>query len=233
VPHEPLAVIFRLGSPVAVGPHPLTLDAILGAAAAEVRHGVGWADRHPTDLEWQDDLDLPLSMVGRRHVFYRASQAWFPRRRLLGAEGFVKTWSAGPDERWLGSGRRGGGSIDTHRGLFKGYQETVRSITAPHVVFFAHGDGRAVADLARRVAAIGRKREIGFGRVRECAVRRFPLDLALWYRGLPQRPIPVDEAAATPGAPSHVDAPVTMLAFRAPGWWSENQAFCYRPEWVI
>lgn len=115
------------------------------------------------------------------------------------------------------------GLVNTGRGEFKDYAMPVVAVSAGKVVFFANGDEAEIRRLLGHVVAIGKKRAIGFGMIREWVVERTSKDVSIYMPGGVSRNVPkrFDERPKR----------VQWMSYMYPYWDRTKFAECSIPKW--
>lgn len=204
LPCRPLQVQVDLLTPLATGPDPLCLDALLADRVALRLFGAAARDRSRAMV----DLPLPLRRTGE---VWHASIG-FPAPGAPGQDWLAKRWAVDPPP---GASERLGWS--------RAYHMPVRYLATPSLVFWANGNLEEIRRLLSGLQAIGKHRKKGFGQVRRVTVRPAARDWSLWRAGQPQRPIPVHQV------PGPWTCYIGVTGFRPPAWDPRNQGLCVMP----
>ena len=203
----PLKVTFLLRTPVALGFPWIFFDSLL--AHVMLREELG--ERYyslPTKIPIDRVPELPLKRWGDVYV---ASVSIFEPEAELAVYQFYKRGDF-PFPR--GKVRRGSG-------FFKDFIVRAPYVPAHRVVFYATGEAGEVERLVRKVAALGKERNVGFGAVRDVEVEEWGQEWGLVRGGLAMRPIPVRLLKR------YEDA--AYLAYRPPYWAKESVELCAVP----
>jgi len=116
--------------------------------------------------------------------------------------------------------------IETSKGRYKAYHMPVFYRVAPWVRWWAVGDAAAIKDLLATIAAIGKKRVYGWGRVLRWEVQEMSEDKSVIVAGVPQRSVPVTSETQRLVAPGIRQV---FWGYYPPYYESANQAMCYMP----
>lgn len=207
-------VTARLAAPIVFGGGYLTFDALLAALIFERTGDVdaahGGVPLARTDGLFHASAAICEAVETRRVSFVanlRADHALDPDLLLKNQHGKV--------HRKIGR---------TRRQEFGAVLNTCTAVSAPEVVWFAEGDGDAVARLLDGARFIGKRRGSGFGEVSRWSCAPGDHDGVVGPFGDPLRPVPVDMFAGDRTGP-RVDA-----AWRPAYWHPENRAVCHAPE---
>lgn len=195
--HVPMRIIARMSEPIAYLGDLLHVDAPISYGAF---HDLDYATRRTIPdvqcTDWPIDLTLPLSTwwVAAADSTHdpRLEKRW--RRGSDGPPAMLWGWcaSAADESAWEGRGAvevrkkpalgemsRYTPDKTTHLGSgpMKAYDLAVPTVLAREVTWYAHGDPDKVRHLlATHVPAIGKKRNIGNGTVREWVVESCDVD---------------------------------------------------------
>jgi len=190
----PLEIVARLvDGRVATYDGYLPIDSVLAWA---------WVAEHRPDLlevtqpgQLEEDLEIPLPLTRRVYAdgdwCWAASFAVAPRaqeRRQI----WHRRFDAAAAEEY--TDRRG--QVNTSGGRLRDYRVPLPILLVPELRWYCVGDGEEILCLLRPVAAVGKKRAQGLGRVREWVVQPAPEDRS-WWRPHPD-PDGTDEVAIRP-----------------------------------
>lgn len=225
--YVPMRVLARLNEPVGYLGDLMHLDGFLHYAAY---HDLDLATRKTIEpietATWPQDFGQPLSTwsvpapagVGDRLLKSRNGLRRAGTDCPHGTERRLWGWcaSAADETKWLGRDvievrkRPALGdmvkytdakSVTISAGPLKAYDLKIPTVLALEVEWFAHGDPDKVRHLlTEHVPSIGKKRNIGNGRVREWVVEQVVDDLSVVdARGQARRRLPAGAAAGSPG----------------------------------
>ena len=203
----PLKVAFRLRTPVALGFPWIFFDSLLAHIALREELGERYYSL-PTKIPVDRIPELPLK---RWRGVYVASVSIFEPEAELAVYQFYKR---GDFPFPKGKIRRGSG-------FFKDFIIRAAYVPAHRVVFYATGEAAEVERLVKKVLALGKERNVGFGAVRDVEVEEVEEEWGLVRGGLAMRPIPVRLLK------SYVDA--AYLAYKPPYWAKESVELCAVP----
>lgn len=221
---QPLELTLELRSPVGVG-HPwINSDGLIAHLAALEEYGREYLDliaestiRAPTDL----DLDVPLAVTeGVRH----ASVSFFDdstRLKTTLYKRYLESRSHLVDSRK--------NKIRTNSGVYKNDIITLPYYPASECRFyFLATDPEYLKTLfSRHFTALGKKRSVGFGAVRDMEWRPLESDMSVVSEGRAMRPVPVELLDSWSES--------EYISWRPPYWADENHAECAPPgaeiEW--
>lgn len=196
----------------------LPLDGLLAYAARLRRVGMtGMALRQDEAVE--DEL-LPLARRGAGADWYWAASCadchWAARDTAHWNKRFDLAEAHRID--WQGKAAK----VVYTGGYYKAWHQPLYLLLTDRLVWYAVGDGAAVADLLADVPAVGKKTAMGYGALVDgFTVEPWPHDWSERRDGQPMRPLPLT-AAATPG---HVG----WYGIRAPYWHPAQRRLCAMP----
>lgn len=113
------------------------------------------------------------------------------------------------------------GKIRRGSGFFKDFNLKNVYIPAKSVVFYVTGEAGEICKLLKKIVALGKDRNIGFGFVREVAVEETEEECGLVNSGICMRPIPIKYLA------TYEDS--AYIAYKPPYWSKENVELCSVP----
>ena len=203
----PLKVVFFLRTPVALGFPWIFFDSLIAHVALREELGERYYSL-PTKTPIDRIPDLPLK---RWRDVYVASVSVFEHEAELAVYQFYKR---GDFPFPKGKIRRGSG-------FFKDFIIRAAYVPAHKVVFYATGELEEVERLVKRVSALGKERNVGFGAVKEVVVEEVEEEWGLVRGGLAMRPIPVKLLRR------YEDA--AYLAYKPPYWAKESVDLCAVP----
>jgi CRISPR type IV-associated protein Csf3 len=170
--HQPFTVMAELAAGIALGGGwGLALDALLAAeiwAEQKARlHAAGRVTTRLVDTDDVPDMDLPLSTCrasdGRWHW---AATCAVPRGVVDGHERDIRYWTGRMDERtYRQTTAAMPGTVATHQGRWRNRIMPVIVTMCQRVSWRGVGDVEQVGQLLAPIAAIGKKRSQGEGRV--------------------------------------------------------------------
>lgn len=105
---------------------------------------------------------------------------------------YSKRWNNNADElvKYRGKGRA---EIDTARGEFKNYHNSIIYRTSSKIVFFARGDKEKISQLLNNyIFYIGKKSSQGFGAIKKWIVEEIENDYSIIKDKLPMRFLPLE-----------------------------------------
>ena len=222
--HTPMRVVAHMGNPIAYADDGLHLDGLLHSAA---RHDLDERTRRTIEpietAEWPTDFGLPLSTwsaptapdvddrlcKSHKQLVKGAGGRGRDERRLWG-------WCASDvASEWLGRSvmevRKKPAlgemvryardkTVTIGAGPLKAHDLRLPTVTALEVVWFALGDIERVRHLlVEHVHSIGRKRNIGGGKVLRWTVEACDEDRSTVADGRPMRRLPAGAADGAPG----------------------------------
>lgn len=117
--------------------------------------------------------------------------------------------------------------VNTSSGAFKSYNAALPYSATDELTFFFEGDPeRTVALIEDHVAAVGKKRSQGFGRIRDVQVTSAEgaVESAIYHNGRVLRSLPASFATTVPEG-----VRIERRTVRPPYWHAENQALGYPP----
>lgn len=219
--YAPMRVVAVMDEPIGYLGDLLHLDAPLSYAAyhaldLQTRKSIA-PPGSPEFEDWPIDLELPLSTWWLPYVVHEhgaIDPRLCKRNRNDPSDRSQRLWgwcaSAADEAAWgvrsklevrkrpeLGRMARytDARSANISSGHMKAYDLAVPTVFAREVVWFAHGDADRVRDLLNRfVPAIGKKRNIGSGTVREWRVEACDEDRSTVTEGAPRRRLPCGAA---------------------------------------
>jgi len=203
----PLRVAFSLRTPVALGFPWIFFDSLLAHVALREELGERYYSL-PTKIPVDRIPDLPLK---RWRGVYVASVSVFEPETELAVYQFYKRGDF-PFPR---------GKIRRGSGFFKDFIVRAAYVPAHRVVFYATGELEEVGRLVKKVSALGKERNVGFGAVKEVRVEETEGEWGLARDGLAMRPIPVKLLRR------YEDA--AYLAYKPPYWAKESVDLCAVP----
>jgi len=203
----PLRVAFFLRTPVALGFPWIFFDSLLAHVALREELGERYYSL-PTKIPIDRIPDLPLK---RWRGVYVASVSVFEPEAELSVYQFYKRGDF-PFPR---------GKIRRGSGFFKDFIIRAAYVPAHKVVFYATGELEGVERLVKKVSALGKERNVGFGAVKEVRVEETEEEWGLVRDGLAMRPIPVKLLRR------YEDA--AYLAYKPPYWAKESVDLCAVP----
>lgn len=203
----PLKVTFFLRTPVALGFPWIFFDSLLAHVALREELGERYYSL-PTKTPIDRIPDLPLK---RWRGVYVASVSVFEPEAVLAVYQFYKRGDF-PFPR---------GKIRRGSGFFKDFIIRAAYVPAHRVVFYATGETAEVERLVKKVSALGKERNVGFGAVKEVRVEETEGEWGLVRDGLAMRPIPVKLLRR------YEDA--AYLAYKPPYWAKESVDLCAVP----
>lgn len=106
------------------------------------------------------------------------------------------------------------------QGRYKAYHMPLPTLVCEKAVWYAYGDGVAIADLLLPISAVGKKRSAGNGSVIRWEIAEIAEDYSEWKGGHLMRPLP------GPLAEGITPLDIQYIAYRAPQWHVSNQAMC-------
>lgn len=118
-------------------------------------------------------------------------------------------------------------SVNIAAGAYKGVDLAFEGVWADHVTWYAFGDRNGVAELLERVTHLGKKHNLGWGRVKAWTVESGPGDIdwetMRWTTGGRQlvRPMPVLWTHAV-----DADGPALRRSVRPPYWLPSRLVTC-------
>lgn len=219
---DPLRITARMAGEIVYLGDLLHLDGPIAAAVFADLDDRTRATIPPIEAtDWPIDLELPLSTwwVDYDPGAHGEIDARLLKRRKTGVSSTApQLWgwccSAADDETWRHRGKRAvrkkpdlarmgrytdAGSAHLSSGHMKAYDLAFPTVLADRVVWHAHGDGdRIKALLQRHVPAIGKKRNIGGGRVIEWIVEPDDCDRSVVDDGRLMRRLPFGAADGSP-----------------------------------
>jgi len=203
----PLKVTFFLRTPVALGFPWIFFDSLLAHVALREELGERYYSL-PTKTPIDRIPDLPLK---RWRSVYVASVSVFEPETELAVYQFYKRGDF-PFPR---------GKIRRGSGFFKDFIIRAAYVPAHRVVFYATGEAVEVERLVKKVSALGKERNVGFGAVKEVRVEEVGEEWGLVRGDLAMRPIPVKLLRR------YEDA--AYLAYKPPYWAKESVDLCAVP----
>jgi hypothetical protein len=203
----PLKVVFFLRTPVALGFPWIFFDSLIAHVALREELGERYYSL-PTKIPIDRIPDLPLK---RWRGVYVASVSVFEPEAVLAVYQFYKRGDF-PFPR---------GKIRRGSGFFKDFIIRAAYVPAHRVVFYATGETAEVERLVKKVSALGKERNVGFGAVKEVRVEETEGEWGLVRDGLAMRPIPVKLLRR------YEDA--AYLAYKPPYWAKESVDLCAVP----
>jgi len=203
----PLKVAFFLQTPVALGFPWIFFDSLIAHVALREELGERYYSL-PTKIPVDRIPDLPLK---RWRGVYVASVSIFEPETELAVYQFYKRGDF-PFPR---------GKIRRGSGFFKDFIIRAAYVPAHKVVFYATGELEEVERLVKKVSALGKERNVGFGAVKEVRVEETEEEWGLVRDGLAMRPIPVKLLRR------YEDA--AYLAYKPPYWAKESVDLCAVP----
>lgn len=220
----PLKLTLKLETPTGIG-HPwINSDGLVAHLAALDEYGREYLDliaestiNAPTDL----DLNLPLKTTnGIRH----ASASFFDDTEKRTTK-LYKRYMEGRSH--MVDSRRN--KIRTNSGVYKNDIIRLPYYPASECMFYfgATAPDRLQQLFNDHFSALGKKRAVGFGAVREMEWSETEEDMSVVYDGRAMRPIPAEKL-------SHAEQ-TEYVSWRPPYWADENHAECAPPgaevEW--
>jgi hypothetical protein len=203
----PLRVVFRLRTPVALGFPWIFFDSLLAHVALREELGERYFSL-PTKTPADRIPDLPLK---KWRGVYVASVSVFEPETEVAVYQFYKRGDF-PFPR---------GKIRRGSGFFKDFIIKAAYVPAHRVVFYATGELEEVERLVKKVSALGKERNVGFGAVKEVHVEEVEEEWGLVRGGVAMRPIPVRLLKR------YEDA--AYLAYKPPYWAKESVDLCAVP----
>lgn len=203
----PLEVVFHLRTPVALGFPWIFFDSLL----AHIRLKEELGERYyslPTKVPMGAQLRVPLKRWRDVPV---ASVSIFEPQAGLAVFSFFKRGDF-PFPR---------GRVERSRGFFKDYYLRAAYIPAVRVRFYCTGELEEVARLCRKVPALGKERNIGFGFIKRVEVREVEEEWGLVWNGVAMRPIPVRYLKSWEDA--------AWMAYKPPYWSKKSFDLCAVP----
>jgi CRISPR type IV-associated protein Csf3 len=218
---KPLRVSAALASPVLSNDFTLPLDGILLALALERQLGPPPA-LAPGQFMTYDRALLPLARVAddTSYWFYAASFAVWERAYSDDTYAISKRFDL--NAALLHSSAK---RVEVDKGRYKLARRPFRGRHAPEVAWYVVGDQGALQDLLTPCLSIGKKRQTGWGAVREWRVEAWEEDTSVWRDGELMRAVP---KAYVPGRVPN--ASVAYTAFRPPYWQLEHVQLCLVPR---
>ena len=212
-----LRVDIHFASPVSIGTLPTHLDALLAFCWYLDN---GYYD-HPATREQIVEPELPLE---RFRDIWKASAGF-----VVGVES-VDTWHKRWEDRYEEyvdfKGRKE--KINIGSGYFKSYAMPLRIISTPKMVFFAVGDKEEIERLLKKyLIAVGKKRRIGYGLVKDVEVFEIDKDRSILMPGGVAREIPVDYVEY------YMPNEIIVSTYKIPYWLPDNMKRIYVPKWFF
>ena len=204
---EPLEVVFRLKTPVALGFPWISFDSLLAHVKLKELLGEHYYAL-PTKIPASADLDVPVKLWRDVPV---ASVSIFEPEPLLQVFSYFKRGDL-PFPR---------GKVSRASGFFKDFYLKTAYAPAERVRFYCTGEREEVERLCRKVPALGKERNIGFGFVEGVEVREAEGEWGLVKDGVAMRPIPVEYLKRWEDA--------AFLAYKPPYWSKHNVKLCCIP----
>jgi hypothetical protein len=204
---EPLEVVFHLRTPVALGFPWISFDALL----AHIRLKEELGERYyslPTKVPAGGAPDVPIKRW--RDVPVASVSIFEPEPQLQLFQYFKRGDLPFPK-----------GRVSRASGFFKDFYLRAAYAPVQRVRFYCTGEKEEVERLCRKVPALGKERNIGFGFVKGVEVREVVEEWGLVRGGLAMRPIPVRYLKRWEDA--------AYLAYKPPYWSKKSVDLCCVP----
>lgn len=238
----PLRITMELETPLVYPSRPIHLDAILTRVVSDELFP-GKIDRQPQEYI---EIPLPLEKTQGQKPVWKASCAYRLGKSMRMMDFWVRrpfndyepyraqkvVWSAGifGDKPVPAPGTyiilepATGPYVDVASGGFKAFYESREIITVTKLIFHAVGNRQEVERLLSRVSSIGKKRSIGFAKVKSVIVEEIEEDFSLFDKnGRPARYLPMVDF------PEDIRARVEPAPPRPPYWSVEDLSLCWAP----
>ncbi len=109
--------------------------------------------------------------------------------------------------------------IETGKGKFKNYSNTINTIHSSEIIFYCFGDKEKISKLLEKVYSIGKKISQGYGIVREWKIEE--CNEINWFDiDTPFRPIPCEMFKSN-------NKNRKVVAYKFPYWYKGNKKLCY------
>lgn len=109
--------------------------------------------------------------------------------------------------------------IETGKGRFKNYSNTINTIHSSKIEFYCFGDKGKIEKLLEKVYSIGKKISQGYGIVREWKIEE--CEIVNWFDiDNPLRPMPCDMFESN-------NKNRKVIAYKFPYWYKGNKKLCY------
>jgi hypothetical protein len=214
-----LVITAHLSSPVCSSDFYLPFDSLILSLYLKNKYGQEefTLSSYITDDVKQkiQEAQLPIEkMLCHGEEIYKASFCIWPDRCATTKSFYNKTFDLEHSDY---INLRASGKIDTSRGRYKKYHNSIYIRHAQSVKWYCKGDKESIIELLSTCKAIGKKTAQGYGVVKSFVVEETQNEFSLYNdAGVAMRTIPDPSARSVYG-------------IRPPYWLPENQALCYLP----
>lgn len=117
------------------------------------------------------------------------------------------------------------GRIKTNQGHFKDFMIDLPLLLTNKVTFYCNGDKKELKRLLKHLKAIGKKTDIGGGRIKKTNITGTPEDYSFFKDNKIMRPIPTNMKI-----PIFEGMKIQRQPYKPPYWNKENMVMCFVPE---
>lgn len=216
--HLPFAVTFKMSTPIMLGHPYIHGDSLL--ATMLMRDVLGdeyynLSAKSPISLD--KFLELP---VRKTHDVYHASVSQFNIDRMFSDTIYKRFDEKDLETNYTGKLKK----VRKGQGQFRDYMMTIPVIPASEVTFHYNGNPDECFRLLSDIHHLGKKTDIGYGKVRSASLYMEEHDNSFFMDGKCMRPLP-KEIYKHLGLPNRV----MSLAYKPPYWDKKNVAMCMAP----
>jgi CRISPR type IV-associated protein Csf3 len=209
----------------------LPLDGILLYQAMRDRYGARVTSAvGQQGSEEHRHASVPLAICERDipHWYYACSFAQ-PARWWAGEgqDAWNKRFDAGLAHLIDFDGKRPRVLVES--GKYRAYHMPLFYRVAPKIEWFCVGDAAGIEYLLSTVTHIGKKQDMGWGRVTRWQVEPWPHDWSVWRQTDGEQPEPMRAVPVAGRQEFWMGWKVMLYGFRPPYWLPENQATCIVP----
>jgi CRISPR type IV-associated protein Csf3 len=225
---EPFKLRFHLDSPVMLSYPFLFFDGLIAHIHAQVVLDdiFGLLPRNP--INFIDGLPLPIKKLEWNNDYiYCASTSHFLYHDAISTTNIRKKFDDNNAIEHLDMSIHKNTKIDTQRGTTKNYDMRMIINYSPYVDFWVNGDIDAIMELCKFATGLGKKRNVGYGKVRKVELLPCVEDQSVFYKGLYNRPVPIELAKGL-SLPEYQK--IVNIAYKPPYWDKANVKPCYVPE---
>ena len=166
-----------------------------------------------------EELDIPLK---KTEEVYHSSVGLFDKA-ILKKNTIYKRFS--DKEAYHLTDRQRGGRIKTNQGHFKDFMINLPLVLANKVFFYCNGDKEELKRLLKHLRAVGKKTDIGGGRIKKIVFTETSEDYSFFKDDQVMRPIPTSMKI-----PMFEGARIQRQPFKPPYWSKTNIGMCFVPK---
>ena len=166
-----------------------------------------------------EKLDLPLK---KTDDVYHSSVGLFDKA-ILKKDTIYKRFT--DKETFHLTKKQQKGRIKTNQGHFKDFMINLPLVLTNQITFYCNGDKKELQTLLKHLRAVGKKTDIGGGRIRKTSITETSEDYSFFKDNQVMRPIPTSMRI-----PMFEGARIQRQPFKPPYWSKANIGMCFVPK---